>query len=228
MSLTSFDAFLSLLGPAGPGSGGDVGDLDLGVLLPVALPLAVAGLVLVLHDRDLGALGRAEHLTGDRRGAERVRSRGDLLAVHQHDHGKADRVTHLLGNLVDLDDVTDSNLLLLAATAHDRVHRGLTLFVGLVTLPEFLLRPRHAPHAHGSGGMAASTHDGACAPTTKSTDRAPAGQNGRAGQRLRPRFFTGTCTCSNGGSCVSAAPGPWSSGLPAEPEAPLTEAPGLA
>src|SRR5262245_47546916 len=37
-------------------SQGDVGDLDLGVLLAVTLALLVAGLVLVLLDDDLGAL----------------------------------------------------------------------------------------------------------------------------------------------------------------------------
>src|SRR4051794_17496868 len=39
------------------GSEGDVGDLDLGVLLAVTLALLVARLVLVLLDHDLGALG---------------------------------------------------------------------------------------------------------------------------------------------------------------------------
>src|SRR6478672_10988183 len=44
------------------GSERDVGDLDLGVLLAVTLALLVAGLVLVLLDDDLGALGGAEDL----------------------------------------------------------------------------------------------------------------------------------------------------------------------
>ena len=35
-------------------------------------------------------------------------------------------LARLVGHLVDLDDIADGDLLLLAATAHDRVHRGLT------------------------------------------------------------------------------------------------------
>src|SRR5512144_96233 len=112
-------------------SGGDVGDLDLGVLLTVTLALLVTGLVLELLDDDLRALGGTEDLGRHGRLAQRAGVRGDLLTVDEQHHGKVDGVADLAGNLVDLDDVTDSNLLLLAATAHDRVHRGLTLFVGL-------------------------------------------------------------------------------------------------
>ena len=49
------------------GSRVDGGDLDLGQRLTVALTLAVAGLVLELHDDDLGALGGLDDLGLDRR-----------------------------------------------------------------------------------------------------------------------------------------------------------------
>src|SRR6478735_4680237 len=104
-------------------SEGDVGDLDLGVLLAVTLALLVAGLVLVLLDDDLGALGGAEDLDGDAGLVEA--GRGDRLAVDDHDHRQRQRVADRRRDLVDLDDVTDGNLLLGGACAHDRVHRGL-------------------------------------------------------------------------------------------------------
>src|SRR4051812_37347683 len=106
-------------------SGVDRGDLDLGVLLAVPLALLVAGLVLVLLDDDLGALGGAEDLGGDGGLAELRGVGGDRLAVHDEDHRQGHRVAHLGRDLVDLDDVADGNLLLGGACAHDRVHRGL-------------------------------------------------------------------------------------------------------
>src|ERR1700710_3215088 len=113
------------------GSGLDVGDLDLGVLLSVALALLVAGLVLVLLDHDLGALGGAEDLDGD---AGLVEPGGrDLVTVDGHHDWQGERVAHRRVGLVDLDDVAHGNLLLLAACAHDRVHRGL---LGMVVRTE--------------------------------------------------------------------------------------------
>src|SRR5665811_1064212 len=47
------------------GSGLDRGDLDLGRVLTVTLTFAVVGLVLELHDGDLGAFGGLDHLGGD-------------------------------------------------------------------------------------------------------------------------------------------------------------------
>src|SRR4051794_8674769 len=58
--------FLCAMSSVLRGSELDVGDLDLGVLLTVPLALLVAGLVLVLLDDDLGALGGAEDLDGHR------------------------------------------------------------------------------------------------------------------------------------------------------------------
>src|SRR3954452_17718180 len=106
-------------------SGRDVGDLDLGVLLAVTLPLLVAGLVLELLDHDLGALGGTEDLRGDRRLVELLRIGGDVVTVdHEHD-GQREGLAHTGRDLVDLDDIADGHLLLLGACAHDRVHRGL-------------------------------------------------------------------------------------------------------
>src|SRR5689334_20756235 len=109
----------------------DVGDLDLDVLLPVALALLVAGLVLVLLDDDLRALGGAEDLDGH--GGLVEAGGGDLVTVDDHDDGKGQRVAHAGGGAVDLDDVADGNLLLLAACAHDCVH-GDSLSSGLLLM----------------------------------------------------------------------------------------------
>src|SRR3954469_9171034 len=93
-------------------SGLDVGDLDLGVLLAVALALLVTRLVLELLDHDLGALGGTEHLGGHRRLVELLGLGGDRVAVHDEDDGQGDRLAHAGGDLVDLDDVADGHLLL--------------------------------------------------------------------------------------------------------------------
>src|SRR5436190_4958405 len=89
----------------GLGSGLDVGDLDLGVLLAVALALLVTRLVLELLDHDLGALGATEHLGGHRRLVELLGLGGDGVAVdHEHDRQR-DLLAHGGRDQVDLDDV---------------------------------------------------------------------------------------------------------------------------
>src|SRR6478609_4732024 len=107
------------------GSERDVGDLDLGVLLAVTLALLVTGLVLVLLDDDLGALGGAEDLDGHSGLVQLGGVGGDVLAVDDEDHRKVHRLADTGLHLVDLDDVAHGNLLLGGACAHDRVHRGL-------------------------------------------------------------------------------------------------------
>ncbi|GAA0431897.1 hypothetical protein GCM10010357_61880 [Streptomyces luteireticuli] len=53
---------------------------------------------------------------------------GDGLAVDDEQRRELDRVAHLaIGNLVNLDDVADSNLVLTTAATHDCVHADLTL-----------------------------------------------------------------------------------------------------
>src|SRR4051794_25229169 len=81
-------AISSVLSGVRQRSGVDRGDLDLGVLLAVTLALLVAGLVLVLLDDDLGALGPADDLGGH--GGLGETGRGDLLAVDDEDHGQRD------------------------------------------------------------------------------------------------------------------------------------------
>src|SRR4051812_28765764 len=111
-------------------SGLDVGDLDLGVLLTVALALLVTRLVLELLDHDLRPLGATEHLGGHRRLVELRRVAGDVVTVDHEDHGQGELLADGGRDLVDLDDVADGHLLLLGACAHDRVHRGLLGWFG--------------------------------------------------------------------------------------------------
>src|SRR3954470_19444756 len=91
----------------------------------MTLALLVAGLVLVLLDDDLGALGGGEHL--DRDAGLVQAGRSDLVTVDDHDHREGQRLADTGLDLVDLDDVAHGNLLLLAASAHDCVHGGFTL-----------------------------------------------------------------------------------------------------
>src|SRR5947209_12286854 len=101
----------------------DSGDLQDRQLLTVTLTLVVAGLVLELVDADLGALGVLEHLAGDRYLGQRVGLRGDGGAVdHQRDRKR--HVRSRLGvELLDLDDVTNGNFVLLTAGLDDCVGR---------------------------------------------------------------------------------------------------------
>jgi hypothetical protein len=92
--------------------------------------IAVARLVLELHDVDLRALARSDDLSLDVDLGERVGVGGDRGAVDDEHDRQRDAVAGLRTELVDLYDVADCDLLLAAATAHDRVHRGLTLLVG--------------------------------------------------------------------------------------------------
>ena len=89
----------------------------------MSLPLVVAGLVLELVDTDLGALGVLEHLAGHRDLGQRRGIRGDGGAVDN----QRDRQRHLrtgLGvELLDLDHVSDGDLVLLAAGLDDCVGR---------------------------------------------------------------------------------------------------------
>src|SRR5690606_4949912 len=95
---------------------------DAGQLLAVTLALAVAGLVLELHDRDLLAALGTHDLGGDGDLGQVVRTGGHLVAVHEHERGEVDGVPNLAVNLVHDDDVADGHLLLSAAGLDDRVH----------------------------------------------------------------------------------------------------------
>src|SRR5215470_6080222 len=100
----------------------DAGDLDAGQPLPVALALVVAGLVLELVDPDLGALGLLDHPAGDGDLGELVRAGGQLAVVHQEQRRQRDLGTRLAGKPLDVDDVADGHLVLLAAGLDDGVH----------------------------------------------------------------------------------------------------------
>src|SRR4051794_18745783 len=104
----------------------DRGDLDLCVVLAVTLALAVAGLVLVLEDVDLGALRRADDLDLDVDLRQRVGVGRQRVAVDDQHGRQREAVAGLVVQLVDLDDITDGDLHLPSAVAHDRVHRELT------------------------------------------------------------------------------------------------------
>src|SRR5262245_38480541 len=101
----------------------DVGDLDAGQLLPVTLPLVVAGLVLELVDLDLGALGLGDDLAGHRDLGQRVGVGGDGPFVDDEQRGERELGARLTVELLNLDDVANGDLVLLAAGLDDRVHR---------------------------------------------------------------------------------------------------------
>src|SRR6185312_302525 len=104
----------------------DAGHLDLGQRLPMTLALVVTGLVLELVDPDLRALGVGDELTGDRHLGELRRVGHQVVTVDEKYRGEGHRVARLTGQLLNLDDVTLGDLVLLAAGLDDRVHRTRT------------------------------------------------------------------------------------------------------
>src|SRR6476469_9984372 len=99
---------------------GDGGDLDAGQLLPVTLTLVVARLVLELVDPDLRTLGLLDDLAGDRDLRQCVGVRGDIATVDVQHGGEDVLGARLALELLDLDDVADGHLVLLAAGLDDR------------------------------------------------------------------------------------------------------------
>src|SRR3954468_17922378 len=73
----------------------DGGDLDLGLVLAVTLALAVAGLVLELHDGDLGALVGADQLGGHADLGRRLGVAGHGLAVNEEKRDQLGGVARL-------------------------------------------------------------------------------------------------------------------------------------
>src|SRR5487761_942768 len=123
---------------------GDAGDLHLGVLLPVAQPAPVAGLVLVADHVDLGSAGGADDLGGDVVAAEFLRVGHHVVTVHDEQDGKRERGAHLTGQAVHGEDVVYRRLLLPAAAAHDRVHRNsLSVMCGPIAVPASADRHRY-------------------------------------------------------------------------------------
>src|ERR1700738_2438687 len=101
----------------------DAGDLEDRQLLTVTLALVIAGLVLELVDADLGALRVLEHLTGDGDLLQVLRRAGDLRSVDDEGDRQRDLGAGLRVELLDLDDVSDGDLVLLAAGLDDCVSR---------------------------------------------------------------------------------------------------------
>src|SRR4029077_7273706 len=84
----------------------------------------VSGLVLELVDDDLRALGVRNDLTRDRHRRKGVERGSDRGAIHEQHGGQGDGGTGIAIELLDLDDVTLGDLVLLAAGLDDRVYRG--------------------------------------------------------------------------------------------------------
>src|SRR3954466_10687966 len=134
-------------------SRGDLSDLDRRVLLAVALTTAVAGLVLVAQDVDLLALVVVHDLGLDLDAGQHPRVAGHGVAVDNEQGRELDRVAYLGGgNLVNLNDVADSNLVLATTAEHDGVHADLTLSLGTKP-PQSSRRLARAasPEARGAG-----------------------------------------------------------------------------
>src|SRR4051812_47381718 len=108
-------------------SRGDLSDLDRRVLLAVALTTAVAGLVLVAKDVDLDTLVVVHDLGLDLDAGQDPGVARHGFAVDNEQGRELDRVANLGGgNLVNLNDVADSNLVLATTAAHDGVHADLS------------------------------------------------------------------------------------------------------
>src|SRR4051794_23676982 len=100
----------------------DVANHDVGQPLTVPLTLVVAGLVLELVDADLRALAVLDDLAGHGHLGQRIRVRGDGVAVDQEDGREGDGVTLLAGEPVDREPIAHGNLVLAATGLHDCVH----------------------------------------------------------------------------------------------------------
>src|SRR4029079_19034895 len=128
------------------GSRVDGGDLDLGQRLTGALTLAVAVLVLVLHDDDLGALGGLDDLGLHRHLGQLVGVGRDRGPVHEEQRRELDGIAGLTGHLVDEQDIAHRHLLLATASANNRVHSGTHSLIRVGS-------PLSAPaRPHGPGG----------------------------------------------------------------------------
>src|SRR5699024_754028 len=103
-------------------------DLEDRQLLTVTEATLVAGLVLVVHAADLRALGGLDDLGVHGDLGKLLGVGGDVGAVDEQNRGESHGGTRLTLDLLDLDEVTFGNLVLLAAGLDDRVHRRGTPF----------------------------------------------------------------------------------------------------
>ena len=90
--------------------------------------LAVAGLVLVLQDVDLGSTLVANDLSGDLDLGQRLCVRGDLVTVDEQHRSELNSGALLRLETVDDDDVAFGHLLLAAARLHNRVPPAIESF----------------------------------------------------------------------------------------------------
>ena len=87
-----------------------------------ALTLLVPGLVLVLHDRDLGTAKVFNDLGSDLDVGQGLGIGGDLVPIDQQQRRKLNGAACLTGDAVKGHEVSNGNLLLAAACADNRVH----------------------------------------------------------------------------------------------------------
>src|SRR5918997_6652407 len=105
--------------------GVDGRDADPRQPLAVTEATLVAGLVLVLQDVDLRALGVGHDLAADGDAGEGSSVGRDVGAVDDEQRRQRHGVAGAAGDLLDLDDVTHGDLVLLAAGLDDGVHEEL-------------------------------------------------------------------------------------------------------
>ena len=95
----------------------------------MSLALLVSGLVLVLQDLDLRALGVLDDLGVDAHRSELVSGGGYIGAIDEQNRGESHGCTRLTLDLLDLNEVTFGNLVLLSAGLDDRESLiGLTFY----------------------------------------------------------------------------------------------------
>src|SRR4051794_40866214 len=105
--------FLCAMVVATPRSAGlDAGHAQPGEPLPMTLPRVLTGLVLELVDADLRGFDRPDALGRARDAGERLRIGGHVAAVDDQHCRQGHAVTRRTRQLLDVDDVTDSHLVL--------------------------------------------------------------------------------------------------------------------
>jgi len=104
----------------------DAGYFEDSQRLAVALTLLVTGFVFVFQDLDLRAFGLLDDFGADAHFGKLVCAGGYFGTVHEQDRGEGHGRTWLTLDLLDLDEVTFGNLVLLSAGLDDRVHRRAT------------------------------------------------------------------------------------------------------
>src|SRR5690606_20292052 len=103
-------------------AGGDAGDLDFGVVLPMPHLLLVVLAAAELDDADLVGAAVADDLGGDRGALERVADL-DAIGVAEHqDVAEGDLVADFRGQELDAQRLAFHHPVLLAASNHDCVH----------------------------------------------------------------------------------------------------------